>query len=344
MEESRVIDNLTKMYNRSNSTNLIELTDKISSFYSNNYTLITSSGMHAITTTLISIAIQNKWKSFNLVYSDELYCDTPRFIYDFSSTYSNILTWPINVENSERIIQIFSEDLKDKFNVLFIESCSNPNSNFSIIPTLRRSSEKLIVIVDNTWLSHVIFNPFNQDVDVTVTSLTKYYSAGTRIMGACIFKDKTLYDIAFKKNKYEGVHICPENALHVSLVTDNITERIIISSAKTVNIINLLESNKKYQYINHPCLQTNSLSSQYFENGLYPSVFTITVNCKLNKLKKILSKKILPLITSFGSAFTKVDPWPYEKSGLTTFRISVGYADEDIIEISNKINSILDKM
>ena len=93
----------TNKYFRSLSPNLSLLMTNISNCYLCektlvNYTLITISGMHAITTSLLSIAINNKWNQFNLIYSDEMYCDTHRFIFDFSETYSKINTWSIDVE------------------------------------------------------------------------------------------------------------------------------------------------------------------------------------------------------------------------------------------------------
>jgi cystathionine beta-lyase/cystathionine gamma-synthase len=45
------------------------------------------------------------------------------------------------------------------------------------------------VIVDNTWLTGVIFNPLKHHADVSLASLTKYYGAGTAIAGAIVFKE-----------------------------------------------------------------------------------------------------------------------------------------------------------
>ena len=43
-------------------------------------------------------------------------------------------------------------------------------------------------MVDNTWLTSSVFNPFDFDIDIVVTSLSKYYSAGSCIGGAIIYK------------------------------------------------------------------------------------------------------------------------------------------------------------
>lgn len=360
MDESNVIDPITHRYVRSSSPNLLSLVNVISGMYSEdqieNHTLITTSGMHAITTTLLTIAMSKNWNGFNLIYSDEMYCDTHRFIFNFSEMYSKIYTWPINVENTKRIIEIFEDDLKNNDNVLFIESCSNPNSkmfDWSIIPNLRRLSKSLIIIVDNTWLTHLIFNPLKYDVDIVVTSLTKYYSGGTAIMGACIFSNtnKHLFDIAVKKNCYEGIHISPKIVNNVRIMAHQITDRMSNSSNLTIRVLNLLINTipKLYENINHPYITNPNVVQRYFKNNMYPSVFTISVRCKLNRFRKILNKlnkfdkfKNLKHETSFGSYYTKIDSWPYELNDVTVFRVSIGYNDTDETSIVSYINKLLE--
>lgn len=51
------------------------------------------------------------------------------------------------------------------------------------------------MIVDNTWLTSTIFNPFDfKHVDIVVSSMSKYYSAGSCIGGAVWYKS----DMNFK--------------------------------------------------------------------------------------------------------------------------------------------------
>jgi len=359
MNEYNVIDPITKKYNRNISSDILNLKNEIKAMYSNNSTIITTSGLHAITTTILSIAISQKWNSFNLIYSDEMYSETHRFLFDFSLTYSKINTWPINVYDTSRILEIFNDDIKDQYNVLFIESCSNPNSkiiDWSIIDKLRCLSKKLIVIVDNTWLTHVIFNPFYYGANIVVCSLTKYYSGGTQIMGACIFDESCtdLYNVALKKNNYEGIHVNPSSALSVINSMKNMDDRIISSNKLLIKVLDLLISlpneKKLYEEIIHPYIQgnkSNELAHKYFKSNLYPTVFTISVKCKFNKFKKILLKyskqpDSLPKITSFGSAKSKINPYPdsitYE---VTNFRISIGYEVIDPNVIFNKIMKLL---
>lgn len=139
ISESNVIDNKTHLYNRFTSISVKQLEKLISKYYKNNPTLITTSGLHAITTMLLSIGIKNKWENFNIVYANEMYGCTHKFLQLFvCTTYkSNLKLYSFTITDTDYLTQLFEDDLNSKINVLFLESCSNPNGkvmNFNIIP------------------------------------------------------------------------------------------------------------------------------------------------------------------------------------------------------------------
>jgi cystathionine beta-lyase/cystathionine gamma-synthase len=67
----------------------------------------------------------------------------------------------------------------------------------------------LYVVVDNTWLTEVVFNPFALDVDFVVMSLTKYYSGGNAIAGAVVSNNENVIDKIIESNICNGFHISP---------------------------------------------------------------------------------------------------------------------------------------
>lgn len=355
MSESNVIDETTNLYNRTNSTSLKNLTKIISGYYRNNHTLITTSGIHAITTTLLSIGIKYKWSNFNIVYASEMYACTHKFLQSYlRQTYtSNVAMYPFTVTDIDYLKQIFEDDLKGKINVLFVESCSNPNGHvldFRIIPYLRSLSRKLIVVVDNTWTTHEIFQPFDNNADITVISMTKYYSGGTAISGACIFSPnmKDIYNIAFNKNKVEGVHILPSLADHLTQVVPYVGDRVKASSNLTIKILDqLLNKYGTKIMINHSYINYNI----FFNKDLYPSVFTIVFKCDLKTLKNtMMSQNVIPIVTSFGAKNTRIDPYSHEYTSsngeiTSVLRIAVGYDDRDRFEeIVNTLKLIIDQI
>ena len=273
-------------YIRSSSIESNKLSNLIARRYSTSSRLrndktciLANSGMHATNGILQSICINYKWDSnINIIYADELYCDTYRLFKHIQSLYT-----PINLyEFSDNVVEIFSK-LKGQTNILFLESCSNPTGkifDFNIIPQLRKLSKELIIIVDNTWLTDVIFNPFFHHIDFVVTSLSKYYSGGNCIAGAIIGNNENMeynnidqqkrkallckiLSINWQKFKNEGIHI---NPIYCNIIIKNMklmNKRICHTSKTTVNIAKYLQDKKKIHSVKHPyltCHQDHKLS------------------------------------------------------------------------------------
>jgi cystathionine beta-lyase/cystathionine gamma-synthase len=335
-----VIDPVTNHYSRSTFTTQRELIAKLARLYDLEHVLVTNSGMHAIYTSLQTYLIQNEWNTFNLIMADELYCDTKRLPTHIKHKMTNINVTTFDTKNPRSLLDLFKlPTIRGKRNVLFVESCSNPNGfvfDFSIIPELRSLSSSLFVIVDNTWLTSEIFNPFNHDVNVVVSSLTKYYSAGTAIAGFVIFRSKALYDIAEEHLRFTGCHMSPYDLSIISANIDTLKSRIISASLLTMDLLKRIPESK-LSCIKHPSLPFHpsyELAKKYFckfeEHTLYPSVFTFALGAPKRVCLGILqNNKKLKHETSFGSKYSKTDQWPTydEKTRMTTCRLSVGYED-----------------
>jgi cystathionine beta-lyase/cystathionine gamma-synthase len=325
------------MYNRSMHEPLIKLREKFNKLYIGS-TAFTSSGMSAISSTLQVILNSYDSNEINLIHGNELYCDSPRLfkfwekLYGFKRYEIDILDsysdTPNGTFTDNLIYALFkSFDKSHSINILFVESCSNPSGyvfNFDIIAKLRKLSRKLYVIVDNTWLTSCVFNPFDKGADIVVTSLTKYYSAGSCIMGAIITRHETkFYNKLDDFLRINGSHVSP---LHCSLVLKNIDslkERIEKSSALTVKIAKFLLS------VEHPSLDTHPskfLAEKMFSN--YPSVLTFVIPIvKDDAIKFMQSIKEIDYKTSFGSPMSRFDPWPKTVAGGTQCRLAIGFND-----------------
>lgn len=189
--------------------------------------------------------------------------------------------------------------------------------------------KNLFVVVDNTWLSHIILNPFDYGADIVVTSLTKYYSAGKCIAGAIMARCGIYLDIVN--------HVSPINC---QIVLDNIptmNDRICKSSKITLDVIRSINNIKIY----HPAIKDHpsyKKGTKFFKNGLYPSVFAFTLPLPkkdtfiwMNKINDIDKQ------TSFGSNNTKFDTYPkFLTKNSTLCRLSIGYEDNP--------KSIIDKL
>lgn len=292
-------------------------------------TLLASSGMHAISAVINAILINEN--DVNLIHGNELYCDVPRLFKYLQKIYK-FQRYEIDVTQSSPIIDLFETKLKSQTNVLFIESASNPSGyifDTKLIPRIRRLSKKLYVIVDNTWLSSAIFNPLKYHADIVVTSLTKYYSAGTCIAGAIMTKQK-IYQKIYDYIRFNGHHISPKYCQLINQQIDQLDTRIQLSSKLTVEIAAFLNKHPKVIKVNHSSLDhhpSHQLSKQLFK--YYPSVLTFTIKATSKDMASQLMRDTeIEFKTSFGATMSRFDPWPIiSGTEMITCRLAIGYMD-----------------
>lgn len=340
-------------YNRSSSMECENLKTKLAKIYNSKYCLVTSSGMNAISCCLNGILFGSKEK-FNIIYGNELYCDTPRLFNYMVNIYNNVNLFKFDVTNGDEIENIFSNQVNEQNNILFIESCSNPNGyifDFSLIQKLKSLSKLLYVVVDNTWLSNIIFNPLEKEADFVIISLTKYYSGGEAIAGAILSNKK---EMEFIENyaRIMGNHVSPFNCSIINSNIDTMRERLINSFSLTKQVLDYLKTQPKFHDLCHPLLENHKsykYAIDYFNkiNGenIGPSVLTFKVKISKNKILKIFKKcKQIEHKTSFGAKMSRTDPWPYKENDLIVCRLAIGYQDtfdniiEGLEEIFSKIN------
>jgi len=337
--EHLVIDPKTRIYSRYTNNNSENLKLKLGLLYNNTNVILTNSGLHS--NYIATNIIVGKYNNINIIYGNELYHESFELIKHYDNN-RNINLYKLN----DNILEIFTSKLFNQNNILFIESCSNPNGNifdFSIIEQLRKLSLNLYVICDNTWLSSSIFNPFDYDVDIVTISLSKFYSGGTAICGACLFKNNENYLIADNFIKITGIHISPLQLNIIENQIDYLEQRIKNSSDLTYQVLKYLCQFPQI-IINHPLLETHSsysLTKKYFKNDLIPSIFTIGFEISEDKLLEIMNKlSILNVETSFGSNLTKIDDYIYKIGNISLIRLAIGY-DDNIYRIKDGLKQLI---
>lgn len=335
------------VYHRSRHQYLELVSSRLSELYNNKKVVLVPSGMAAISTILHVIHINYNWGQYNVVYGNELYCDTPRTIKYMSNSYNRGKLFSIDVTNDQEILTLFLDKLDKKVpTILFIESCSNPSGNifnFELIQTLKEANKNIIIIVDNTWLSSAIFNPFQFEVDFVVVSLTKYYSAGTSIGGAILGRaDNNLMDETKKWVSIMGLHISPSNCFLIYKNIASLHSRIQSSFQLTLQVAEFLQGHGiPTTFVGLPEHPSHERMIQFF-GGEGPSVLTFIVNkSKSEVVSWLKEEQYFPYETSFGSAYSKLDPWPqFISKNRTRVRLSIGY-QEQLPDLVQRLSQLL---
>lgn len=330
-----------------------ELAERLSRAHECHSSFILPSGVASLSTAIqVSleqqrIAAQKAWadkktpvaeQTIHFLYGNELYSDTPKVIESWASQCAvEVTLTPIDVRDGAEFENHCSK-LKGKISILLVESCSNPSSfifHWNLLKRFKDWCRKAIVIVDNTWLTHLIFNPFKVGADMVVTSLSKYYSAGTKIGGA-IMTTSTYHGHIQAYIKRCGYHVSPNDSTLLLSQWDSLESRLASSSQLTRLILEQTKSRFPNLLIDHVLHKPQLLEtakrfwSLKGDDLLYvPSVFAFWINTDKKTALDIMKKAPIPLETSFGGELSKLDNYPKQdpSTGLTQCRFATGYND-----------------
>lgn len=312
-------------YGRSNSAISLKLSTALAARYGVRRCIVTPSGMSAISTTLHGL-ISTSTLKFKLLHFSELYTDTLRLLRQLEIIYKHKLSiseFSTVDELGAQIDEILANARDIDSVIVFGETASNPSGfefPFEAVSAYkaRCSSLAFVTIVDNTWASSVLCNPFKYGADIVVTSLTKYYSGGTTIAGAILGGVANLSTI-FEWHCVMGNHVSPATAQAVLDGLETIDKRVTAASAITATILSNLGKLK----ISHPLCRG---PLKYLTGP--PPVFTVSVDgLDTDTLFKMAADAGIEIKTSFGGPRCRIDNWiKKDESGLV-FRVAVGYED-----------------
>ena len=322
-------DNFT--YNRYVHHPLFDLMEKFVQLYGG-FPVIFPSGVCAIDSTINSLMIENEWNPVHLIYGNELYCDSPRCFKYLAQQFPHLVELhKVDIIDDDAILSLFMKN-RDRRIIFYCETCSNPSGNvfnFDLLKDLKTANSNSRIVVDNTWITSVIFNPFQfEEVDIVVNSLTKYYGGGqSGILGVSISKTRDFSNILFDYARIKGFHISPIYCEAVLENIDGVKQRIKKTSAITQEVVK--ELSRCGIDIIYPQMEINKSydkAKKYF-GELGPSVFSFIIHKKKDEAMELMKARKFDCTTSFGSATSRFDSWPSSKKKKTICRFSVGYED-----------------
>ena len=170
-------------YGRSSNTTTLSLRNAINDLENAHATLLTNSGLSAITTTLLSLLKSGD----HLLVSDSVYNPVKKSC-DYLLARLNIETTYYDPLIGSGIKKLFKKNTK----VVFIESPGSLTFDMIDIPAIVKESKKhnIKTVVDNTWATPLLFRPLDYDVDVSLMAITKYVSGHADIMMGSIAVNK----------------------------------------------------------------------------------------------------------------------------------------------------------
>lgn len=317
--------------------------DKFAKSYGKQQAVITTSGNNALFYIMMSLV-----DHYTVVfYGDEVYCDTPRQMKNLVDTKQVRCAEEFSVLLS---VDSIIDQIRSKVNspldhvMIVIESCTNPSGHmfdFENLPKLKTTFPNSVVVVDNTWLSSQLFNPFEYGADIVYESLSKYNSGGTRIGGAIVFHSDAISKRVMNVIKLSGLHIEVDVCQNFSQTFDNLPTRVQKSAPATLRIAQRLTQlvNPKSKFIDiiYPGLDSHPHHERIKKlcKGRFPSVFLVQVIARSKShVFKLLEDSNIWVATSYGGSKSRCDPYfpPPNNQKIVTLRFACGYADDQQFE------------
>jgi cystathionine beta-lyase/cystathionine gamma-synthase len=324
-----------------NTPNHLVLHKKLAALENGEAALVTSSGMAAISSTLLTILSAGD----HLLAQDCLYGGTHDFVTrDFPSF--GISCNFIAGEDPDS----WKKKLQPNTRAIYVETLTNPLlkvADLEAIVAFARA-HNLVSIIDNTFASPINFRPPEWGFDLSLHSCTKYLNGHSDIVAGAVIGRAALVEKITHKLNHLGGSLDPHAAFLLHRGMKTLAVRMKYQSQTAIQIAQFLEAHPAVQKVNYPGLPSHSAHRRARDlfNG-FSAVLSFELKGGVEAAERFMHRTTLPVIApSLGGIETLITrPATTSHSGMSPedrlnagisdslIRVSVGIeAPEDLIE------------
>ncbi|MEI7828914.1 MAG: PLP-dependent aspartate aminotransferase family protein [Prolixibacteraceae bacterium] len=238
-------------YSRSQNPTRFALEKRYASLENTEYGLGFASGLAAEATVLFALVKPGD----HVIGFDDLYGGTKRLFHQWEENYGAKITL-VDASLPENIEKAILPETK----LIWLESPSNPLLKVCDIKAIAEIAHrhKLLVVVDNTFLSPYFQKPADLGADIVVHSITKYIAGHSDVIGGAIMlNDKTLYEkLKFCQNAL-GVVPSPFDCYLVLRGLKTLSLRMEKHQSNALAIATYLENHPKVDRVYYPGLKSH---------------------------------------------------------------------------------------
>jgi methionine-gamma-lyase len=213
--------------------------------------LACGSGMAAIHTTLATLLKNGD----HMVCSDAVYGPTCALVSSFLSGFG-IESTMVDASNPDAI----RKGLRPNTKVVYVETPGNPTlviADLAAIAKLAHAQGALLV-VDNTFMSPILQQPFRWGADVVVHSLTKFLNGHADVVGGVIvLKNESDYPRFRKALNHFGGVLSPLESFLVHRGIKTLALRMKRHCENALNIADWLDRHPQIEWVHYPWLKSH---------------------------------------------------------------------------------------
>ena len=333
----RMPDGEKYRYSRESNPTVEELARIISVLENTSSSTAFSSGMGAITTTLLKLLRPG----MRLLVTRDCFARTFRFATEFLRQYG--ITVNVSEPGNENVM-----DLAPDADIVFLESISNPVLRVYDIPAISRivSEHGGKLVVDSTLATPVNQKPHGQGAAVVIHSLSKFMSGHNDIIGGSASGDPDSISSIDSFRRTLGTSMDPNTAYLTIRGLKTLGVRMKRINDTAMELAEEFQDNPSFGTIRYPGLESHPDSSvaRKLLNG-FGGIISFDIHKGMSSPKEFMSRlRIIEPANTLGGVNTTIShpatmshrslsPDERKKVGFSesTFRLSVGLEDPAVI-------------
>ena len=300
--------------------------------------VVTSSGMSAITTALLTILK----KGDHLLAQDCLYGGTLAFL------SHDIADFGVDVDFvAGNDPESWAKKIRPETRAIYVETMSNPLLEVADLKAVVdfAKSHKLISMIDNTFASQVNFRPVEMGFDLSLHSCTKYLNGHSDIVAGCVIGGQALIEKVTHRLNHLGGCLDPHACFLLLRGMKTLVLRVEKQNQNALALASFLDAHPAVTQVNYPGLaahpQHDRAKDLFAGSG---GVLSFEVDGDHTVADAVISRLKLPFSApSLGGVETLITrPVQTSHSGLSTQeREAVGITD-GLIRVALGIEAAVD--
>jgi cystathionine beta-lyase/cystathionine gamma-synthase len=235
------------IYGRYGTPNQWAVQEKIAALENAESCIVFSSGMAAISTTLLSLTNRGG----HIVTARDLYGGSYNLMREDMHQFGRTVSFvdPIDIE-------LIKNAITDDTEVLFFETLTNPLLKCAPLKQLGKLAEQhgIFLVVDNTFLSPYFLTPLDHGAHVVIHSGTKYLNGHSDLVIGCASGNRKYCDMIWGQMLKLGGSVNPQDCATLERSMKTLAIRMQAHNTNALLLAQWLEEQPQVACVYHPGL------------------------------------------------------------------------------------------
>jgi len=326
-------------YCRTANPNRDSVAQAVSYLENGEQSLICSSGMAAISTTILSIIQAGD----HIITSNAIYGETIELFDRIVKKFDVSISY-VDLTDSTAI----AAAIRPETRLIYTEIITNPLIRIIDIDAVVRLAHQsgILVVVDSTFTTPFAIRPLDHGADIVVHSMTKYFGGHSDITAGCITGPKKLMKKIYSDWLLFGGCLDPQSSWLLLRSIRTMEMRVTRQFENARTLAEALQDDPHVHYVNYPTLANHpqhNLAKELFPNGC-GAMLSFRVEDDREKVNQFIHKlKTVKYLGTLGGYRTTIaHPATAFRLDFTPEQLHEMGMEEGLIRISSGIESAAD--